>query len=255
MPEEVRKHKIFWSDEEKALLCSEAARQLYSLNASSKLAALNQAQEAKLPSHRRRSIVALTSLTWFTEGIQRELDALRAAVLQEAATPPTPVHPDPQTMGLEQLYPLLRRRLVSELASFISDVLQEVKWPAAMQQPETAAVVGTSLLRTVLSPPPAGPRLPSVLVVGLRGGQMEEVRRDFSKRLDLRFFGSDENKEKLRSMCEQTDVSIAMTDFISHSHEDILSKRAKRYVRSAGGLTRLKDVLRSIETEPVLAAA
>lgn len=256
---EERKTKVFWSADEKALLCREAARLLYTLTATGRLAALKQAQEV-LPENRRRRIITLTGLDWFVEGVQLALEDLRSSVAEDVSQPPPPTL---DTLSLDELYPLVRKRLVTELASFLTDVLNEVQWPSGMPAPAAeVSSAGGALIRNVLKGigiPEPSPRptvkIRSVLVVGLRGGQMEEIRRECGKRLDLRFVGADESKDRLKSMAEQADCAVAMTDFISHSHEDILTKRARKYVRSSGGLTRLKELLHGLETSPELAAA
>jgi hypothetical protein len=246
-----QKTKVFWSQEEKARLCEEAGRLLYTLQASSKLMALEQAQANVLPAERHRKIVTIASIPWFTEGVQRELEKCRREVQAESASPETP---PALPATLAQMYPQLRQLLVSELAALVSDVLKEIEWPTQAQGLLQVLQLGA----TRQTPPTRegaaaeSPSIPtalghskrtSVLVVGLRGGQMDEVKRAFDSRLDLRFFGADESKDKLRSMSEQVDLAVAMTDFISHSHEDIMLKKARKYIRSAGGMTRLKELL------------
>ncbi len=250
-----RKVKVHWSQEEKTMLCREAAELIHSRTQSSRLAALNQAQLG-LPEARRRTILTLgDSVAWYTEGLQLELKALdaeeRARIAAEAMAPP-----DLSSLRLDALYPLVRQRLVTELAGFLTDVLSAVQWPEALSKEAAAAAVGSALLgrvaATAAAPatPTVSPKRCSVLIVGLRGGQMEEIRKAEGNRLDLRFFGSDESHEKLRFMSEQVDFVLAMTDFISHSHEAVLLKRkSHRYVRVAGGMTRLKTALRELQLE------
>lgn len=254
MADVAKKTKIFWSVQEKSMLCAEATRRLYSLEASSKLIALNQAQTHLLPESRRRKLLALTGMDWFATGVSTELAILKSAIQIEAAASASPAasQVEPLALAFEHLYPVLRERIVSEIASLISDVLQQVQWPSGLslgaQKPPAPAPAAAAAT-------PGFSKLPSVLVVGLRGGQMEEVRRDCGKRLDVRFVGADESKDKLRAMCEQTDYAVAMTDFISHSHEDILAKRAKEYIKSSGGLTRLKELLHDLEPSRELTRA
>ena len=264
MDEPKRKPKVFWTEDEKRNLCAEAAALIFGLHASRKLDALAKAQDNVLPAERRRRLLALTGMDWFSQGVDAELEALRQAA-SRPAEPPPPLHPAPESLTLAQMYPLLRARLVSGLADFITDVLKEVKWPEQVTGSGAAEKVGGALIRSLTAPDRAGAagappnatprRLSSVLVVGLKGGQVEEIRREFDTVLDVRFFGSDENKDKLRTMCERVDHSVALTGFISHAHEEILSRRAKQYIRCAGGITRLKATLRQLVSGPVAEAA
>ena len=279
--------RIYWSTEERQSLCETAARLMLDLRASRKLDALLQAQEAVLPKERQRKLVALSGLDWFVAGLDEALERIRderkatqantsqvseQVVPTSEPSPPADAGPSAAPAGLPELFgqmwPVLRQRLVSELASMVTDVLRQVEWPASSTTqatqsglPEAARLTvdaALSRLRQVSSEPAASaphgasaqyaPRKTSVLIVGLRGGQMEEVRRDFGSLLDLRFFRSEENKDRLRSMCEQAEVSVGMTDFINHSHDDILYSRSRRYIRSSGGITRLKAVLQDVVT-------
>lgn len=252
--------KVFWTSEEKQRLCEEAAMLMHGLYCTRKLEALLKAQDKVLPEHRRRHVVALTTIPWFAEGLSREIEKLRATGVSPlsgktpacAATQPGRLAVD--ELALDQLWSALRPRLVREAARFVSDVLQEVRWPEALTATDSTSLA-QSVLQGLFHPTGDGtgekssrasascPRKTAVLIVGLKGGQMEEVRRDFGRCLDLRFFGAEENKDKLKSMCESVDHAIALTGFISHAHEDIMSKRTRDYIRCSGGITRLKDML------------
>ena len=47
-------------------------------------------------------------------------------------------------------------------------------------------------------------------------------------------------------MAEHCDAGIAFTDFLSHSHSDIMEARCKNYVAAGGGMTTLKDTIRNV---------
>ena len=253
------KTKVFWNEHEKRVLCAEAARLLHGLHATRKLDALMKAQ-AVLPANRRRKLLALTGMAWYEQGLSREIEILKLQTSQAEVAPTPPEPPRLDELTVAQLYPLLRARLVTELASFVTDVLHEVRWPETDRESVGANSLGSTLLKRLVadrspSPDSSVRKRTSVLVVGLKGGQMEEVRRDFGKELDLRFFGADENKEKLRAMCEQVDFAIAMTGFISHAHEEIMTRRTRQYVRCSGGITRLKDTLQTLVHEGTVATS
>ena len=44
-------------------------------------------------------------------------------------------------------------------------------------------------------------------------------------------------------MTEKAETTIVMTDFISHSHEDIVKARSSNYIPRSGGMTQLRSTL------------
>lgn len=44
-------------------------------------------------------------------------------------------------------------------------------------------------------------------------------------------------------MTEQADTTIAVVDFLGHSHTDIIKARCKHYIESTGGMTALRQQL------------
>lgn len=261
---ETKTTRIFWKEPEKKILCDEAARLLSGNLAYSKLDALKQAQQTKLPPGRRRYIHHLAGFDWFINGVESELKILRMSLAKTEAPPlidiPAKAHAAPSAESeLGPFYTLLRRRLVTEIADLISDVLQEVEWPQLNFLPQAgAAQQATEILKRY------GPGIaeskqdkkPTVLVVGLKGSQMEIVKRAQGHRLDLRFIGATDSLEHLKHMAKQVDVAVSMVGFVNHSHTEILGDLAKRqqlkkHILNPGGITKLKRLLDDIGQEPV----
>ena len=139
----------------------------------------------------------------------------------------------------------LRALLVDELASiFVEAGLKAIGSSHFGEQyvqltKPTEEVPG----RVVFKRSVGAPRKPDILVVGLKGGQKTEIQRDYGAHFDLRFIGSDESKDQLRSMTEKASTTIVMTDFIGHSHEDIVKARSSHYLRQSGVITQLRETL------------
>lgn len=144
----------------------------------------------------------------------------------------------------------IRERLVQEVSNvFVEGIHRGMQRITLMQPPmadacesATPEPIPTAALQYATTPAKTKPGQ-SVLVVGLKGNQPEHIKADFAGKLDLRFCSADQSKDQLRSMASAADVTVAVTDFISHSHEDIIKARAPRFIRCAGGITHLKQEL------------
>lgn len=272
--------RVHWKDDEKRALCFEAAKLLHGLEANGPRDALMKAQLIALPPERRRKLPTMTDVAgWYPAGLMEASQALRKAKEAAAATAepvqataeaipaPTPQAPAPEAIETVQAavelappspstpltsmlgspWAALREHLVMEVASIVAEGilrgLESVNFtaPKTSEQAQTPPVPHVPFVRE-----PAKPRLPSVLVVGLRGGQAPQIEADFAGKLDLRFCSSDKSKDQLRSMTEQADTTVAVTDFLSHSHTDIIKARSKHYIESAGGMTSLRQQLARI---------
>ena len=153
---------------------------------------------------------------------------------------------------LSGLWRGVRERLVQEVSNIFVEGIHRGIHRITLAQPEaevtTAAVPTPETLRTAFPGVPVPPkRNQSVLVVGLKGDQPDHIRAEFAEKLDLRFCSSDQSKDQLRAMTSAADVTVVVTDFISHSHEDIIKARSKRFIKSAGGITRLKQELARLD--------
>ena len=272
---QVGKPKVFWRDAEKRALSTEAARLLVDLQVGSAHDALMRAQSNVLPPERRRPIHTMTSVAdWYPAQLQAAASTLRrgreeakaAAEAQAEQAPAAPATPEPTLTAttaavattvvepaasptlasvLGRPWAALREHLVLEVAGIVAEGilrgLESVRLSAPQQQPSSDQPEPRAHVPFVVEPPKERP--PSVLVVGLRGAQVPQIEADFRGRLDLRFCGADDSKDRLRSMTERADTTVAFVDFLSHSHTDIIKARARHYIESAGGMTSLRKTL------------
>lgn len=188
-----------------------------------------------------------------------------------AAEPTTVVIPgstDDLVGHLVGLWKGIRERLVQEVSNVFVEGIHRGMQRITLIKPETAEVAETAKVAATHEPDPpraATPAAPSpaptnskakpsqsVLVVGLKGDQPEHIRAAFADKLDLRFCSVDQSKDTLRTMASVADVVVGVTDFISHSHEDIIRNRSRHYIRSSGGITRLKQELSRLTGAPYM---
>ncbi len=269
--------RVFWKDSEKLSLCETAARLLTDLGADSPRDALEKAIVLELPAERRRKIFSMTQVAdWYFDGlreqrellrIQRELkvtdEAIAAKHAEEAAasaaeaakpTPPTPPASLPGLLAAFGGWAQIREYLVQELASIVAEGVQRGMTsthmhpaPAAPQdtKPEPGEVtLGPTKHVPFVADKATKDRPPSVLVVGLKEATAAQIAHEFGKTLDMRFFMQNKNgKDQLRSMVDHADVTVAVTDFLSHSTSGICKSRSAHYVESTGGMTRLRSQL------------
>jgi len=274
---------IYWTREEKAAIATKAGQLIVNLEASGARDALLKAQKLVLPPQRQRDIAAMTVIRdWYPEALeqakvvaQRERDeAIIKAQAQAAAAAAEPTAPAAGPAAVATLEPMpapalapspiaspvasifnsglwvnLRSQLVNEIASIVSEGvmrgLEAVKLGApqpAQHAPQDASTDAQAphvpFVRESRPPKP-----PSVLVVGLKGGQVPLIEADFGAKLDLRFCGAHESKDQLRAMVDKADTTVAFVDFLSHSHTDIIKHRTHHYIESHGGMTSLRQKL------------
>jgi hypothetical protein len=264
---------VHWKAHEREIVAKLGAQAFRNGEVSSPLQALHAGQVG-LDEDRKRpnvhSVGEKSSDGWFRPAFTKELTRLREqeeqqqAERQEATTNATAI-PEPVTAAepprlngasvesvstvaadIGQAFLNLRAMLVDELASvFVEAALKAIGSTQFGEQHVRLTDAGSEHQRIVFQRTPTV-RKPGILVVGLKGAQKSEIIRDYSARFDLRFIGSDESKDQLRAMTEKAETTVVMTDFISHSHEDIVKARSPNYVRSPGGMTQLRETLASL---------
>lgn len=274
--------KVFWKPAEQEILARGVALALHQGRTKSRIEALQMAQE-ELPEHRRRKLGTIGGLPWFkpmvekalkqVQDAQAKLDrkaaAERAAVEAAAvaapahpiATLPTPPAVATPTAALPNMFGAqldgLRTVLVEAFAGIFREALVQAVKSIALpsgEVPPSADTPSHSSTEIEVRPahdPRATNGLPrptraSVLVAGLKGAQREIIKHQFGNQLDLRFYGADESKDQLKAMTTAADVTVAVTDFLSHSHTDTIKARSPHYIPSGGGMNTLRDALQSI---------
>lgn len=274
------RRKVHWTSQEKELLCAVSAQLLTDLQANGPHDALEKAV-ATLPVDRQRQIPSMTLVAdWYFEGLQtardriqktRDETALRASraaevAAQEAAEAHTPA-PEPAVpavqaaqppMGLaiasifNMTWPTIREYLVQEIADLVAEGVRRGLANVQLTPPASVEDAATPHPHVPFAASLAPkPKLLSVLVAGLKGAQVPQIKADFGSRLDLRFVAVDESKDQLRAMTERADMTIAVVDFLSHSHTDIIKARSPKCVELHGGMTRLREQLAQLVAAPL----
>lgn len=88
------------------------------------------------------------------------------------------------------------------------------------------------------------PRLKKLLIVGLlKSNHVDEVKRGFSDKFDLRFYHPDEALTKLRGIAPNMDQVIVLTEQVSHKHTGLLQSMGVQYTMQLGSIGRLTDYL------------
>lgn len=264
--------KVFWTKDEKAAICAEAARLLIDLEAGSPRDAMEKAQLQALPPERRRKIGAMSLLeSWYPDGLKKaRADVLRqreraakaeakaaqkavaettSAQVVEVAPVATAIAPAPTT-SLASVFgdwTRIREHIVNEIANMVTEGIQRglANGLANVQltPPAQAEDNGARAPHVPFVAERAKDRPPSILVVGLKGANVSQIKADFGDKLDLRFCDVDQSKDHLRSMTEKADTTVAVVDFLSHSHTDIIKARSRHFIESTGGMTHLRQEL------------
>lgn len=272
--------KIFWNSREKKQLCAVAAQLLTDLQANGPRDALEKAQLIALtPDRRRRKIHTMTSVAdWYPSGLQaaraarlnREAeaeaeskqaadaaavaaaseteevdDAPEARPLAAVALPVAPAAAPTTIASMFGGWASIRQHLVQEIASIVAEGIHRGLASVQLTTPASQDDNPPAVVRHVpfVVDPQARHRSPSILIVGLKDANASQIKAEFSSKLDLRFIATDKSKDQLRQMAEQADTTVAMVDFLGHSHTDICRARSKQYVESTGGMTGLRQQL------------
>lgn len=180
------------------------------------------------------------------------------AAVEPAAAPAAPAAPlalAPVNAGLASVFAggwaHIREHLVQEIANVVAEgihrglasvQLAPPQQQGAETQIESRQVEARAHVPFVVDPNPKQ-RHPSILVVGLKGGNVQQIKEDFGSKLDLRFCDVDRSKDELRSMTEKADATVAVVGFLPHSYTDIIKARSRHYIESSGGMTNLRHEL------------
>lgn len=238
------KTKVFWTKEEFAALGVEVDRLMHVVKGYSYLSALTKAQLDVLPEPRRRQISFWAGvrdrLTPYIEQAKKERESASGSKAGPSLVPP--VAPSPAT-------PPLSAVLANEIAPFLASLLSHPQVQAALTPLLERLLPGGTYgrpLPTPVSPPHisvAYPPRPKLLIAGLLNSQAEEIKKDYAKLFDLRFWCSDESKEHLRTLAKNSEIAVGVTNFIGHPADALLKSLSPHYVRHSGGVKTLKATL------------
>lgn len=193
--------KIFWTGLEELSVAKEAATIVQREPGVSMKDALTRAQSV-LPEYRRRQLYssAVAQLSKLT----REVISKRQEQHKEATElPPALPEPTPDS-------------IIEELAETIGQAFAEL-----FSQALRASVTRTKAIIDSPNIPPPRKRLQRLTIVGLLPAQKNAILAEFGNTFDLRFW-KDESPHTLKSLTRSSDAVIAMKDWISHGHQDLI---------------------------------
>lgn len=191
--------KIFWSAAEQAALHAEMVSVFRVNPILRKEQALEAAQQA-LPADRRRKLYASAVHRW-KPLIEDARKVAREQAQEPKITVEEPVAQPPSIDGLLD-------QLLDRLADKVADRL------AARLQVQVQTTTHTTTRHDPAPTQTPVPKRPSVLIVGLLGGQCHTIKNNFSTRLDISCLTAEEAKSRPALQKENT---ILMTKFLNHA--------------------------------------
>lgn len=248
--------KVFWTSQEREILGEEIDRLVNVVGGYTSHSALSKAQE-KLPPDRRRQIAFWAQVRdRLTPELQKaklkreQLSGQAGFTSSEESEERSQESAAPLASGQEDLAQLIAKALVPVIVKTLEDprvasaLSQLILRASATVTTESTDAQPTYHNQNFLKLP--GSTKPKVLIAGLLPAQAEEVKKDFSKLLDLKFWRSDESKDQLRALSKNCQVSVGMTNFMGHPADALLKDLSPRYIRHSGGIKTLKAALQEL---------
>lgn len=245
--------KVFWTSQEREILGEEIDRLVNVVGGYTSHSALNKAQE-KLPPDRRRQIAFWAQVRdRLTPELQKaKLKREQLSGQVSSAEPEDRIQETaaPLASGQEDLAQLIAKALVPVIVKTLEDPLvatalsQLILKASGTVTPENTDTQPTYHNQNFLKLPSAAK--PKVLIAGLLPAQAEEVKKDFGKILDLKFWRSDESKDQLRALSKNCQISVGMTNFMGHPADALLKDLSPKYIRHSGGIKTLKAALQEL---------
>lgn len=127
---------------------------------------------------------------------------------------------------------------------FITGILGDPRVKAAVSglmshaspAPPPQAATGSAPTPEVEAPAPTSPRGEFVVVAGCSAAEAKSLASEVDGALDVRFWSSDEPRERLLELIPQAEVVIGVANGIPRAIESSLSRLGDRYVRHTGGM-------------------
>jgi hypothetical protein len=261
--------RIRWTEQEKLGVAVAIVEYQRLFPKATLLRAIQEAQ-AVLPEERRRKIATRSEMPWIDGYIKKaqdstSMDSLFAfaetppepAVTEEPilhlesppAAPPEAPQLDLNAVPLEEFTKVWLSRMFNEYFRPQLDAMCEgylAKKAAAMI--EEIQVMRGEKGRVQVVVPEAVKRAirPKVLILGLLGKQVTEIKQGYGKALNLTLIGSDHNHDGLIPLAKSHDIGIVMTRFVNHSQQDQIRNNAPHTIMVSGATTDLSNILNSI---------
>lgn len=192
-----------------------------------------------MPEGRRigRHYTAPSNMKWLPPLLKEIGEERRKAKL--APAPVVEQEPEvlPKKEAAEGFSDFIIKTIVSAVTQKIGDIMQTPQLENALKE----------ALQPTAKPIEAKPvHTPNnkkrILIVGLLPDQTNQIRNEFGKVFDLRFYGTDVPSSQIRDALNKVDMAIAMTKWISHPTQAVLRRHAG-FTFCNGTVTALKDLL------------
>lgn len=262
-PSKERKVMVRWTADEQLIIARESKRLRSAFTDMGVLEAIRKAVYSALPADRQRTITTMGEVK-FVPALWTQIDAEeRAAVAQreqvEQATAEAErvateqaqaqaAPPSLQDCTFEALLKAFAAKIGQQLIGAIGEQIQEAVMRQVVETlqgvPLQASAIPEGTKRLHLVPRNHKPR---VTVVGLLNQQAEDVKRAYVDTIDFIFIKSQQvggsgghGGAGMLSRGSQSDVVIAMTDFIGHDVDSASKHLEVPFVRLTGSVSSLK---------------
>lgn len=219
--------KIFWTNEEQAQLHAKMVELFRSTPLLRKEQALEAAQTT-LPAERRRKLYPSAVYRWrsLVEDARKVAKDQPQEPSKVAEAPVAPA--DPLAGLLDQLLDVLADKIAAKLADRV--------------QLQVSTTTHTTTRHDPAPTQTAAPKRPSVLIVGLLGGQCHTIKNNFAHRLDISCLTAEEAKSRPALHKENT---ILMTKFLNHATQTKYRRHPGLRLCN-GGISELSALLKEV---------
>lgn len=272
----VRKAKVFWTDEEKLMLAQEVHAVRSASANTSFLEALSQAQKnlvnrGKMEQVRVRNIVAITVVEWLPAMVLKCADEMKSHIAEqqermEEELAQKRLEEQKQAM-VENIALVPTQVLIGELINRFADVFDAHLLPIAVPllerlAPTLAPMIENVVTRSMTShfskftssqgavlevPKEARTKKVSVIIIGLKGGQPDVIKKSFAERFDLTFFNCDVTSTQLKAAIRFTDHVFYMTGFNNHTVQNLIKNSKVKFDYVNGGISSLRSQLLTLD--------
>jgi hypothetical protein len=250
LEEKARKDRVEWTSDEIDKMAAIVAQMRIKDPFSSAHVLVHKAMQ-QLPEHRRRTLQTVKQVPKLVQEIKRYMQNLGDLAEKGALPPPPPPEPPPPPPKAEeivaawptdQLLLAVFARLGGEVSRLhgrlgsLEDQMKRLMVPAIVPSGVNGTVPTPELQRHQI--------IPRIAIVGLLGGQQQEIGKEFATRIDLRFLNKDQSQPKF----PQCDYIVLVTKFISHYWDNAaMSTLPKdRVIRHRGGMKELAGLLHTL---------
>jgi hypothetical protein len=265
---------VRWTHEEQLQVARESKRLRVGFMNMSELESIRKAVEYKLPAGRQRKINTMTEVREWIVPLWEQIDAEERAVkaeqaieqareqasaaqAQQAEAEAKRTEFDPLSLSFETLIKAVGAKIGQQVVSAIGEQIQEAIMQRIAEAIRSAPLPAMNLPEGVtrLHAAPRD-RKPRVLIVGLLNQQANEIENSLEAVLHLDFAKAEtSDPASLEAKARHADMTILMTKFISHKHQDAVKRVSDHVVYRNGSVSELKRWLTSWVNGEVLTAA